>query len=392
MNQEDLRERLDAIQTQLMNLYESSPTDLQSQIKHYQLLRKECAIQYYAKKEGYNNLGLQHLPPTRVSEHNSKQAIKMSILLESLAKSPYANEEWTLTETSADRLLSPPRNCFKKQSFEVEVWFDQNPNNAFPYINWEWIYYQDENDEWHKVKGRTDYNGLYFVEVDGTVSYFLLFEKDANRYGQTGMWTVNVKNKQILPPSVGSSARRSVSESQSNGTQSPFNTQTEETVGGRQIPQEAAGPSSTTTSPKRGQRRRRGGEGEQTTNKRRRRAEGRGGTADITAEEVGQSHRSVPAAGLTRVERLKAEARDPPLVLIKGCANKLKCWRYRCEQKCPKPYSYMTSVFKWITNDVTLADSRLLVAFHDSAERAKFLASVSLPKGSKHCLGNIESL
>lgn len=392
MNQEDLRKRLDVIQTQLMTLYESNPKDLQSQITHYKLLRKECAIQYYARKEGYQNLGLQHLPTTRISEHNSKQAIKMTLMLESLAKSQYATEEWTLHDTSADRFLSPPRNCFKKNSFEVEVWFDNNPKNAFPYICWEWIYYQDESDTWHKVPGKVDYNGLYYVEIDGTAVYFLLFHKDAGRYGNSGEWTVNYKNEQILPPSVGSSTRRSVSESQDPTITTPSNAETETQNRRREVQQETPGPSSTTRSPKRGQRRRRGGEGEQTSGKRRRRSEGRGGSDSITPEEVGKSHRSVPATGLSRVDRLKAEAKDPPIIIVKGCANKLKCWRFRCNQKCPRPYNYMTSVFKWITNDVKLADSRVLVAFADNTQRSRFIANVSFPKDTSYCFGSLECL
>lgn len=374
-----------------MTLYELGPTDLPSQIKHYQLLRRESVLEYYARKEGYEVLGLHHLPVLKVSEHNAKQAIKMILHLESLAKSPYKNELWTLNDTSADRFMSPPRNCFKKDSFEVTVWFDHDPKNAFPYINWKWIYYQDNNDQWHKVQGMTDYNGLYFVEHDNTITYFLLFEKDVTRYGKTGEWTVNIGNEQILPPSVASSSRRSLSDSPEVGRgNSTSNTETEEENRRGFVHSQTPSPSTTTQSPSR--RRRRRGEGESTTSKRRRRAEGHGGSDSVSPEEVGQSHSLVRRTGLTRTERLKEEARDPPIISISGPANKLKCWRYRCNSKPLKNYTYMSSVFKWITSEVDLEGGRMLVAFANVSQRTAFINSLSLPKDMSYCLGNLEKL
>ncbi|AFL02849.1 E2 [Human papillomavirus 154] len=392
MNQNDLRERLDALQEQLMTLYELGPTDLSSQIKHYQLLRKESVLEYYARKEGYEVLGLHHLPVLKVSEHNAKQAIKMILHLESLAKSAYKHETWTLNDTSADRFMSPPRNCFKKDSFEVTVWFDHNPQNAFPYINWKWIYYQDNNDQWHKVPGRTDHNGLYFIEHDNTVTYFLLFAKDAERYGKTKEWTVNIGNEQILPPSVTSSSRRSLSDSPevNRGASTSTYAEAEEENRRGSLQPQTTSPSTTTYSPSR--RRRRRGQGESTTNKRRRRAERDGGADTVSPDEVGQSHQLVRSTGLTRTERLKEEAKDPPIVSISGPANKLKCWRYRCGLKTSKNYTYMSSVFKWITGDVGLGDGRMLVAFANTQQRNQFINALTLPKDMSYCLGNLEKL
>ena len=392
MNQNDLKERLDVLQDALMTLYETGPTDLKSQIKHYELLRKESALEYYARKEGYTTLGLQHLPTLQVSEHNAKTAIRMSLILQSLAKSPYAKETWTMPDTSADRYDSPPRNCFKKDSFEVEVWFDGDPKNAFPYINWRWIYYQDDHDMWHKVKGETDYNGLYFTEKDGTKTYFILFSSDAGRYGNAGYWTVNVDNEQIFP-SVASSSRRSspvspktIGDSDRRPPSPTADTETPKEDGRRSIPQEEASTSSATRTPRR--RRRRGGEGEPTSSKRRRRGE----RDFVSAEEVGRSHRSVPRTGLSRIERLEEEARDPPIIVVKGPANPLKCWRYRCEKKYKSFYVYMTTVFRWITNEVALADGRVLIAFANTNQRTRFIATVPLPKGASMCMGNLECL
>lgn len=372
-----------------MTLYEKNPTDLQSHILHYHLLRKESALQYYARKEGYERLGLQHLPALKVSENHAKSAIKMSLLLDSLAKSAYASEPWTFAETSADRLNSPPRNCFKKNSYEVEVWFDHDPKNAFPYINWDSIYYQDETDMWHKVKGKVDYNGLYYEELDGTRNYFILFSKDADRFGSTGEWTVNYKSEQILPPFVTSSSRRSVHESQDFGEPSTISVSKKKDRG-RTSQQEEAGPSSTTT-PKPGRRRRGGEQGESPSRKRRRGAQNNRDTNIVTSEQVGGSHKSVPRTGLRGVERLKAEARDPPLILLKGGANKLKCWRNRYKVKTENIICFST-VFKWVGDDAAAEESRLLIAFKGLQQRDEFISTVTLPKGTTLSKGFLDSL
>ncbi|AHC00340.1 E2 [Human papillomavirus 171] len=390
MNQSDLTERLDVLQAQLMAIYEENPTDLQSQIKHQLLLRKEAIVQYYARKEGYDRLGLQHIPALKISEYHAKTAIKMMLLLESLAKSPYASETWTLPDTSADRFNSPPRNCFKKHSYEVEVWFDNDRKNAFPYINWRDIYYQDEDDKWHKVQGKVDYNGLYFDEIDGTRTYFVVFSKDADRYGSKNIWTVNYDNEQIVP-SVTSSARRPSPISEEVGESSTTITAPKEKTNRRgSIHSEEGNPSSTTRIPPRRRRRGGGEQGEQAPSKRQRRAAESDRESDfVSASEVGTSNRSVPRTGLGRVERLKAEAKDPPIIILQGGANSLKCWRHRCRQKYKSHFLDITTVFKWVENDI---DSRLLVAFANKDQRSAFIALASIPKGVSLSLGSLESL
>ena len=379
-----------------MTLYETNPTDLKSQITHYQLLRKEGVLQYYARKEGYDRLGLQYIPPLKVSEHHAKTAIKMILVLESLSKSEYASEQWTFADCSADRFNSPPKNCMKKHSFEVEVWFDNDKKNTFPYINWRDIYYQDENDEWHKVKGEVDYNGLYFTELDGTRNYFLLFEKDAYRYGKTGTWTVNYNNQQILP-FVTSSSRKSISDTKEDTTDgepsTSFSTSQEKDNRRRTLRPQEGSPSSTTRYTRK--RRRGGGEqGESPPSTKRRRGAQSDGTSDyVSAEEVGRSHRSVQRTGLGRVERLKEEARDPPIIQLKGGANSLKCWRNRFKIKHKNSFIAITTVYKWVANtNADVVESRLMVAFKDNAQRAAFIASVHIPKGVSMSLGSLDSL
>ncbi|ATQ38306.1 E2 [Gammapapillomavirus 9] len=392
MNQTDLTNRLDALQNAISDLIEADPSDLDSMIKYYNLLRKQHVLEYYCKKEGYSQLGLHHIPPSRVSEHNAKIAIKMGLILTSLAKSAYANETWTLRDTSADLYNSPPKNCFKKGGYTVEVWFDEKPENTFPYTNWSYIYYQDDQDMWHKVPGKTDYNGLYFEERSGDKTYFLLFVNDAERYGSTNRWIVNTNNEQFSLP-VTSFARRSA------GTTSAKGNIAEDTTGDSTSNQTVRGTKKQTTessssSPK-GKptlRRRRGGERESAATTKRRRRVSPTGSGVPTASEVGRSHRSVARTNLSRLERLQAEARDPPILIVKGPANTLKCWRYRCNSKCAFPDIVISTVWHWVTENANLQESRITLAFKTNADRQRFIETTHFPKGSSWSLGSLDAL
>lgn len=370
-----------------MSLYETDPADLQSQIQHWDLVKKENEYLYYARKEGLGNLGLYPTPALQVSENKAKQAIKMSLLLKSLATSAYASESWKLRDTSVELVLqTEPKYCFKKGPFEVEVWFDNDPQKALPYPNWEWIYYQDQFDVWHKVKGRADYNGLYFEEVNGDRTYFTIFDSDAAKYGQSGQWTVRFKNE-IISASVTSSSRLSF---ESSGPRATAFKSTSHEESGRQA--------QTSESPKRpvtsttGVSRRRRGEGEQSPRESKRRRADSGGGAP-SPEEVGRSLRSVERRHLGRLELLQAEARDPPIVVVKGHPNNLKCWRWRVGLKYRDLFLASSTIWNWVGDDTEKAKkSRLLFAFSSIEQREYFVRTVHMPKGSSFAYGNIDSL
>lgn len=382
-----LTERFAALQEMLMNLYETDPADLQSQITHWDIIKKENEYLYYARKEGLGNLGLFPTPALQVSESKAKQAIKMILLLKSLASSQYATESWKLRDTSAELVLqTEPKYCFKKGPFEVEVWFDNDPQKALPYPNWEWIYYQDQNDVWHKAKGNADYNGVYYEESNGDRTYFAIFDTDAARYGQSGQWTVRFKNK-IISASVTSSSRLSFDSSGTKPTSSK-STSLEETGRETQI-SESPRRSVTSTS---GVQRRRRGEGEQSPRKSKRRRTDSGGGAP-SPEEVGGSHRSVEGRHLGRLQLLQAEARDPPLVVVKGHANNLKCWRRRVNLKYKDLFTCSSTIWNWVGDDSEKAfRSRMLFAFSSIEQRELFVKTVHIPKGSSIAYGNIDSL
>nr|AYA93795.1 MAG: E2 protein [Human papillomavirus] len=388
MNQRDLTERLDALQKALSDLIEAGPTDLDSIINYYTLLRKFHVLEYYCKKEGFSHLGLHHIPASRVSEHNAKTAIHMGIVLKSLAKSQFSKETWTLQETSSDLFASPPKNCFKKGGYEVTVWFDDDKDNAFPYVNWENIYYQDAEEKWHKTEGKVDYDGLYYVEHDGSKSYFLLFYEDSVRYSKNKVWSVHYKNEHIYLP-TSASRRAGVSASSETSAHTTRDTTLQSSPNRRRAPQEEEGsPGPSQQQPTLRRRRRREGEPTTTTTKRRRRPSR--GFGVPSAEEVGSSHRSVTRTNLTRLERLQEEARDPALILLRGSANQLKCWRYRSKPKCGS--IIFSSVFKWVSLDASLQESRMLIAFGSVTERDKFIQKTHFPKGTSYTIGSLNAM
>nr|AYA94922.1 MAG: E2 protein [Human papillomavirus] len=394
MNQADLTSRFDVLQEKLMNLYESSPKTIEKQIEIWELIRKEYVLYYYARKEGYKNLGLQPLPVLTVSEYKAKEAIQQVLLLKSLQKSEFAREEWTLPDTSAELIHTPPRNAFKKGAYTVEVYFDHKPENSFPYTNWNWLYLQDDQENWYKTPGLVDENGLYYEDHSGDKNYFVIFAADAETYGTTGEWTVHFKNQTIssVPASISQGSFSGSLQGSSKGhVSSSRDTSAYPQTPRRQENEEGGASSTTQTPPSLRRRRRRPQQRERTTVRpKRRRLE-----EDITSTspgEVGSRTELVPGRGLTRLARLAAEARDPPVILVTGAANALKCWRNRCK-KSNATFTCMSTVFQWVGLPPHLGNNhKMLIAFDSVTQRAQFLAHVSFPKGSKHTLGSLNAL
>ena len=398
-----LTDRFNAVQEALLNLIEQGAEDLESQIQYWSLVRRENVMMYYGRKENLTRIGLQPLPLLAVSEYNAKQAIHMVLLLKSLQKSPYASEQWTLQDASAELINTQPKNCFKKQAYTVEVYFDNNKNNTFTYVNWDFIYYQDGEDRWHKVPGLVDYNGLYYQEIGGDQVYFTLFDADAHKYGHTGYWTVVFKNETLVAP-VTSSAKPSSSFSgktySASVSNAPENTvSTSESP--RRLQKPEVGSSTGETTPTRGRRRReqreRSPETTTPTPTKRRRTGGRRGGPTVRSfpspEEVGTRHRSLPRTGVPRLRRLEEEAWDPPILIIAGPANPLKCWRYRKTQQNAVGCLSMSTIFTWV-GDTSSADARgrMLVAFRNETERAEFVKHLHLPKNASFAYGSLDKL
>ena len=389
-----MTKRYDALQERIMTLYEEGSSSIDAQIELWDLIRKENVLCYYGRKEGYKNYGLQPLPNLAVCEYKAKEAIQQGILLKSLRDSPYGREDWTLNTTSAELTHTAPRNAFKKGPYTVDVYFDNNPDNSFPYTNWDALYVQDENDMWYKTPGKVDINGLYFEDNHGDKTYFTIFATDAQRYGTTGEWTVHYKNETLSTSITSSQATLSGSvQGSAKGSVSSTGDATSSTKNPRRREIEEREPSSTTpSSPDLRRGRRRGGEqrGEQREPraKRRRTEESISG---VSAGQVGRRHTTVSRTGLTRLSRLEAEARDPPFILVKGCGNNLKCWRYRFK-KSNTLFTNISTVFRWVENDFPGCNHRMIITFKHESQRSMFLKTVQLPKGSSYALGSVDSL
>ncbi|AFQ52495.1 putative E2 protein [Canis familiaris papillomavirus 13] len=201
---ENLHTRFDVVQEVLFQHYEQGSHKLSDHALFWEAKRREAIMLFFARKRQMPRLGFQPVPALSVSEGNAKDAIKMGLLLSSLQKSPYGDEPWRITDVSLEMLNTEPKDCFKKNGITVEVHYDNDPDNAAHYTSWSEIYYQNVDDDWVKVRGRVNYEGLFFVDEDGEERYYVRFQKDAERYGVTGMWRVHYKQS-IISASVSSS-------------------------------------------------------------------------------------------------------------------------------------------------------------------------------------------
>lgn len=451
---DNLSERFNVLQENLMDIYESGQEDIETQIKHWQLLRQEQVLFYYARKNGVMRVGYQPVPPLATSEAKAKDAIGMVLLLQSLQKSPYGKEPWTLTQTSLETVRSPPANCFKKGPQNIEVMFDNDPENLMSYTVWSFIYYQNLDDTWNKVEGRVDYHGAYYMEGSLKV-YYIQFEVDAARFGKTGRWEVHVNEDTIFAPVTSSSpaAGEGTDASPINAASrsSParglsatsVSTRTTQRTSPRRYRRKASSPTATTTRHKRQDTRRsrstsrgrqaisRGGERRQRRRERsysrdssrspnrgrggssggpttrsqsrslsrsrsRTRSRSRGSSAGggVAPEQVGKSVRSVGRNPGGRLTRLLEEARDPPVILLRGEANKLKCFRYRAKKRYGSLVKYYSTTWSWVganTND-RIGRSRMLLAFNTYDERELFIQKMKLPPGVDWSLGHLDDL
>nr|AYC54495.1 MAG: E2 protein [Human papillomavirus] len=439
-----LSERFNALQENLMDIYESGRDDIETQIMHWQYLRQEQVLFYFARKHGVMRLGYQPVPPLATSEAKAKDAIGMVILLQSLQKSPFGKESWTLTQTSLETVRSPPANCFKKGPQNIEVMFDNDPENLMVYTAWSYIYYQTLDDTWNKVEGKIDYHGAYYLE--GTLKvYYIQFESDAARYGKSGIWEVHVNEDTIFAPVTSSSpaAGERAATSIDSASQSPPNRQPtatsvstrKRTPPRRRYKRKASSPTTTTTrrqkrqgqreedatrstsrgrqeisrggdqrrrrrsretstSPTRGRGSRRGPttrSQSRSLSRSRSRSSSRGG---ISPADVGSSVRSVGRHHTGRLERLLEEARDPPVIVLRGDANKLKCFRFRAKKKYQELVKYYSTTWSWVggtTND-RIGRSRMLLAFSSNTERELFINIMKLPPGVDWSLGSLDDL
>lgn len=469
---EALNQRFNALEDQLMDIYEQGSDKLEDQIKHWNFLRKEQILLHYARRRGIMRLGYTPVPSLAASETKAKDAIYMVLQLEKLRDSPYKDEPWTLINTSLETYRAPPVNCFKKGPQNVEVIFDADPENIMLYTSWQFIYFEDTDGHWQKTEGRIDYAGLYYLEGQ-LRHYYVEFKVDARRFGTSGEWEVRFNGETIFAPVTSSSPSSfeevreraeppdvpEVGTAPDSGTLQTGRPGTE-TAKGRRYGRKESSPTvaslrvrqkvSRSTTRKAEERRSRSpssgteqagarGRGQRGTrarsrtrsrSKRRSRSrsssrarsrrarehsESRGGRGrgayatrsrsrsaecrsidqcGIPASQVGRSVQSVGRNNSSRLKRLLDEALDPPVILLRGEPNTLKCYRYRVKDKLRGSFDKISTTWSWVASqgNTRIGRARMLLSFISEDQREKFINVMKLPKGVDWSFGSFDSL
>ncbi|AAA79418.1 regulatory protein E2 [human papillomavirus 24] len=466
---ENLKKRFDVLQDLLMNIYEQGSDTLESQIEHWQALRREAVLLYYARQNGVLRLGYLPVPPLATSEAKAKQAISMVLQLQSLQQSPYGTEKWTLVDTSIETFKNTPENHFKKGPINVEVIYDGDPDNANLYTMWKYVYYMDDNDQWQKTESGANHTGIYYL-IGEFKHYYVLFADDANRYSKSGQWEVRINKETVFAPVTSSTPPDSPGGSRelpgstanskaSSPTQQPQQACSDETTKRKRYGRRESSPtdsrcrrrsssrqkkqgrrarsrtrsrcSSTQTrsrstsrrsrSTSRGNRRCRGDtprgqRGVSTSSRGRGRGSRRSSSSSsptprtkasqrgcdtrsvrdsgISPGDVGRKLQTVSGRNSGRLGRLLEEALDPPVILLRGGANTLKCFRNRAKLRYRGHYKAFSTSWSWVAADGTerLGRSRLLVSFTSFKQRSGFLDLVRFPKGVDWSLGSFDKL
>ncbi|AEO16186.1 E2 [Morelia spilota papillomavirus 1] len=360
---ETLRKRLDAVQEALLDIYETAENTLETQIKHWKLVRQEQTLLYFARQQGLSHIGLQTVPALQISESKAKEAIEIQLYLESLQNSKYGDEPWTMQETSALTFFAVPSRTFKKGPTTVVVQFEQHTQS---YTTWTYLYIQTDTDMWTKYVGKVSNEGAYYSAGGGLKTFYISFSAEAKKYN-TDNWTLVYKQLPVLTSSI-------------TPLQSP--TGTTDTA---------------ETQPAGGRPKRRYGRRSESPRPRRRREDQEAsspGGVPVAPEDVGSRNRTVEAKRSSRLARLLDEARDPPIVVLKGNPNSLKCLRYRLRHQYSKEFQHISTTFQWVdtVDSARLGRGRMLVMFTDDAQRMHFLKHVPLPKHITAFKGQLDGI
>lgn len=408
---ENLKTRLDRVENRQLDIFEKDSDDIQDQIEYWDLVKQEHLILHAARQAGIQRLGHKNVPALQVSEQKAKQAIEMTLVLRSLAQSEYGNEKWTSRDCSREVYETAPAFCMKKHGSHVHVMWDGQADDVTEYTAWERIYCQMEDGSWYLKRGQLDFDGLFYDE-DQIRFYYADFKKDAAQQGYRS-YEVYYKDLTITPNSTpiftstrpgqrhqapqkrsaapaqettaSSSKRSRGGRGRSPNVHSPGHTPPESP--GRPSTRSTKSSSSSTA----GVRERRGGGQSRRLRQPIGRREGESG--GLEPGEVGAVHRTVGKRPHSRVGQLLLEARDPPVIVVAGQANSLKCLRYRIQKKYPGAYKDITTNFKWVGGvGKGQGSSRMLVAFESSQQRKAFEELARFPQSVQHFHGNLDQL
>ncbi|UNR78519.1 E2 [Tadarida brasiliensis papillomavirus 3] len=408
--EENLSSRLESLQTKILDLYEKDSTDIADHIELWHTIRQEQVLLFYARRKGINRLLGLPVPSLQSAEASAKDAIEVETFLKSLARSEYGLEQWTLQQTSKERLRADPANTFKKEGDQVTVYFDNDEDNEAEYTIWGFVYYQGDDDVWHKTGSFVNHQGIFYFNEDGEEIYYVDFEEEAEKYSNTATWTVRYHNNEFIDDSSSSvpadstttargaalhtpQRKRERSQSPQAGeeapqaenpaarrgrSRSPIHRQPRPSTPGlvirrRQGERQPSQPSTSTPSSTTGRRRR--------------------VLQPPTAAEVGEGHTVVEGRSHSRLLQLLREARDPPILGFSGNLNSLKCYRYRLNRDYRQYFDNVSTTWRWTTKGRgRCAGGSIILKFNSVGQRDQFLRNVSFPRALTPFIGSAVGL
>lgn len=393
---EKLAQRLDACQEKMLQLIEQSSKLLEDQICYWDLVKTEQLLLHAARKHGQSRVGFEPVPPSKVTEQQAKTAMLMSMVLKTLKNSTFSAEDWTLPECSHEVFITEPSYCFKKQGQQVEVWFEGNEDNAVPYVQWGSIYGQNNDNSWYKVHGNVDYKGLYYEDPEVGKRYYVDFEKEAVKYGNSKPWLVQTTNGTIFPSSSCTATRDTNSPYESPHSSRGPSSESEAQLSfwgsytgqlphtrchRRVLGEETDGQRSQEQAPAVGPRRRYRGGGE----KRRRR-----GSPQQNFEKAAGGSREAAGRPSSRGGENTHQDCSYPVLIFSGKPNVLKCWRSRVTQGYRDCFLDFSTTFSWCYfGGGRGVDGRVIVTFNSHMQLKCFLDKVPRPKTVKQSKGHL---
>lgn len=361
---EKLIERLNALQTDLMDIYESDCRDLETCIRKWKLERQENGILFCAKKAGCRNVGMTAVPSSQISEAKTKQCIEMQLHLEGLQNCGFGSEPWTLAETSFERFFCTPTGTFKKNGRHVTVQF--SGGHEQDYVVWGDIYVYSKHN-WTKTTSHVDHKGIYY-DLEGRSEYYVDFQKESNELsGENGTWMITGDNNINFMCSDSEQPVSAITE-QTQDSQRP-STPGRGDLGSSEakVPDEADGPWRPWPC---------------NTQAAIRRRDGREGPA--------KRPRGRPPGprGINYGPNQRWTLNDNclPTLVLKGEPNKLKCLRYRITKDLSKLYLCISSTWHW-TGGSPDKPAHVTIVFKDREQRARFVEQVRVPPNILCCLG-----
>lgn len=380
-----LAEHLDACQEQMLELIEKDSQELEDQIDYWDLVKRENLLLFAAKEAGLSRLGYEPVPPTKVSEGKAKNAIMMSISLQSLQSSEFGRDPWTLPQTSLEVFMANPSNCFKKNGEHVEVLFDGDKNKAVIFVKWGEVYVQDLLGAWHKCPSHVVYEGIYYNHPDYGRTFYLRFEEEAAKYGAHKPWQVMTTNGTLLHSPSESSNSADGSEESAAPSPGPSN----------EAPQRLSFWGSPAGGPERGRRRRSETPRKRSFGDRRPRPQtplgglrrkrvrrGRGGGLGVKelAEKAGGRLAGTPGQTAEGGGHTSTAPGHYPVLIGKGRPNCLKCWRNRFGVSHKGLFLDCSSTFSWTqTGGGRGVDGVILIVFETDQQLQTFVDTVHRP-------------